>query len=213
MKLFLSIAIVFLFSMNVFAQQTIFDAARSGDITTLETILNKDATAVNQQDSKGYTPLILTVYNNQANAVAYLLEKGANVNAQDYSGNTALMGTAFKGYTAIAEKLLAYDAAVAVMNFNQATALTFAATFGANDIAALLLAHGANPHTKDTHGKSALDYATSQQNNVFVKLVAAQEKNAKKVQAKRVGSYMSNSIKTQDLHTNKPAPIAGCYMQ
>ena len=89
----------------------------------------------------------------------------------------------------------------------------FAATFGANDIAALLLAHGANPHTKDTHGKSALDYATSQQNNVFVKLVAAQEKNAKKVQAKRVGSYMSNSIKTQDLHTNKPAPIAGCYMQ
>ncbi|SFU74066.1 hypothetical protein SAMN05216480_1182 [Pustulibacterium marinum] len=213
MKTFLSLFIGLVVTLSSFGQQTIFDAAQSGDIAALKSIITKDALAINKQNNEGYTPLMLAVNNGDLNTINYLLKNGANVNAQDHSGNTALMSAAYKNHTTIAKQLLAYDASVVVMNFDQATALTLATQYENYKIAALLLAHGANVHTKDSNGKSALDYAKSQQNKDFIELVTNQGNKTNKVETKRVGSYMSNSIKTLELHKNKPTQIAGCYMQ
>jgi ankyrin repeat protein len=87
------------------AQQSIWNACREGDKTMVESLL-KQGVSIDTQDHKGFTPLILAVYNQQTDLVKYLLEKGANPNIADASGNTALMGASFKGYTEIAQLLL-----------------------------------------------------------------------------------------------------------
>ncbi len=76
----------------------IFDACRRGDVAVVESFCNFNRAIVNLEDAKGFTPLILAVYNEEAEAVDFFIAKGANVNAQDGAGNKALMGACFEGY-------------------------------------------------------------------------------------------------------------------
>ncbi|MEO9660356.1 MAG: ankyrin repeat domain-containing protein, partial [Maribacter dokdonensis] len=69
--------------------QNIFEASRTGDVETLRNLYNQNKESINAVDSKGFTPLILSAYNNQKEVVSFLLEKGCDVNAKDTSGNTA----------------------------------------------------------------------------------------------------------------------------
>lgn len=78
--------------INMDKHQQLFEAARSGNLTQLENLLGDPEVDVNAQNQKGYTALILASYNNQPEAVKFLLEKGADVNKPDSGGNTALMG-------------------------------------------------------------------------------------------------------------------------
>lgn len=148
-----------------------FDACRRGDTALVEQLLQQNSSLVNIADHRGFTPLILAVYNEQPDVVALLLQRGANVEAQDAAGNTALMGVCFKGYTGIAEKLLAAGAGVNAINANGANALTFAATFGHLAIAEMLLRQGANVHQPDARGKTPLDHAFIQENEPMVRLL------------------------------------------
>jgi ankyrin repeat protein len=68
--------------------------------------------SINIEDTKGFTPLILAVYNNHPHVVEHLLGNGAMLEAGDTAGNTALMGVCFKGYKDLAKMLI--DAGVEV---------------------------------------------------------------------------------------------------
>lgn len=149
----------------------IFDACRQGDMATLRRLYDADPTVINTTDAKGFTPLILAVYNNQPEAVDFLLLHGADVNAQDAAGNTALMGVAFKGYKEVARKLIDAGADVNLRNANGAPALTFAATFGQLEIAERLLQKGAAIFLPDTRGKTSLDHAVIQENEAMIELL------------------------------------------
>jgi len=142
----------------------IFDACRRNDRQLVEEIYQADAEAIHASDIKGFTPLILAVYNNSVNVVDFLLAKGAKTSGQDAAGNTALMGVSFKGYTELAKKLVGAGADVNERNSNGATALTFAATFGHLEIAEILLKNGADTWVADTRGKTPLDHARLQEN-------------------------------------------------
>ncbi|BAV04895.1 hypothetical protein SAMN05421788_113152 [Filimonas lacunae] len=120
---------------------TIFEAARSGDLSALQTFIA--AGDINRQDERGSTALILASYYNQAAAVSLLLQAHAAMELKDTYGNTALMGAAFKGYLEIVELLLFHGASMHTENKSGATALTYAATFGRDAIAQLLLHYGA----------------------------------------------------------------------
>ena len=85
-----------------------FDAARRGDVAILDTFI-ESGYALDTQDSKGYTALILAAYNGQPEAVERLLTAGANACVQDKRGNTALMGAIFKGELNIARRLMLTD--------------------------------------------------------------------------------------------------------
>lgn len=149
----------------------IFDACRRNDKLLVEKIYDTFPDSIHAADMKGFTPLILAVYNNSVDVVDFLLQKGAKTSGQDAAGNTALMGVSFKGYTELAQKLVDAGADINERNSNGATALTFAATFGHLKIAELLLQKGADTNVPDTRGKTPLDHARIQENWAMYDLI------------------------------------------
>lgn len=152
-------------------QNEIFDACRQGNVEKIKELYQQNSDIINAEDYKGFTPLVLATYNNQPQAVDFLLEKGAVVDPPDGTTNSALMGVCFKGYTYIAAKLLGAGAAVNQVNSNGATALTFAATFGHLEIAEMLLQKGADVRAADARGKTAIDHAEMQGNQEMYDLL------------------------------------------
>jgi ankyrin repeat protein len=158
--------------VNMTAEQSgFFDACRRGDLAEAEQMLKANSTLINIEDVKGFTPLIIAVYNNQPAVVDYLLQKGAKLEMHDLSGNTALMGVCFRGYKELAKRLIDAGVDVDQRNHQGATALTFAATFGHLEIAEMLLQKGADINARDVRGKSPLDHAAIQENWEMVKLI------------------------------------------
>ena len=160
----------------------IFDACRRNDRAVVEKIYEAHPDSIHATDMKGFTPLILAVYNNSADVVDFLLQKGAKTTGQDAAGNTALMGVCFKGYTELARKLVEAGADVNERNANGATALTFAATFGHLEIAELLLKKGIDVSLQDSRGKTALDHARIQENWPMYDLIASYTASTNTVQ-------------------------------
>jgi ankyrin repeat protein len=152
-------------------QANFFDACRKGDKQQAERLFKSNPEVINAEDVKGFTPLIIAVYNNQPAVVDFLLKSGARADMQDLSGNTALMGVCFRGYQELVVKLLEAGVDVNQRNFQGATALTFAATFGHLDIADMLLKKGADINARDVRGKSPLDHAAIQENWQMVELI------------------------------------------
>ncbi len=161
-------------------QLAFFDACRQGNYTEVEELFSVNTGLIHTEDAKGFTPLIIAVYNNNASVVKFLLSKGATTKEADFSGNTALMGVCFKGYKEIASLLIDAGADVNQRNSQGAPALTFAATFGHLEIAEMLLEKGADTNLKDSRGKTPLDHAVIQENEPMVELIkryTAPEKN------------------------------------
>jgi ankyrin repeat protein len=147
--------------------QALFAPSRQGNVLVLKEIfLRKDNLDV--YDEKGFTPLIIAAYNNQAEAVKALLDAGVDSNKADHSGNTALMGVCFKGYADIARLLIERGANINAQHGNGGTALMFAAMFGRNGIVDLLIERGADSTLTDLRGFSAADHAAQQGNSAAV---------------------------------------------
>jgi len=167
----LSAAIIFTpLKKPVMNEYEIFDACRRGDLALVQELCAANPALVNAVDMKGFTPLVLAAYNEQAAIVDFLIANGADLNVQDAAGNTALMGVSFKGYKEIAKRLLDAGANVNLRNSNGAPAITFAATFGHLQIAEWLLQHGADLSLCDSRGKTPIDHAVIQGNEAMVEL-------------------------------------------
>lgn len=149
------------------------DACRRGEVADVAKMCELFPELINERDNKGFTPLIIAAYNDQAEVVAILLQAGADSAMGDRNGNTALMGAVFKGYDAIAHGLLDAGADPNVQNGQGATALTFAATFHRNQLAQRLLQAGADKSIADTFGKTPLDHARVQDNEALVHMLEA----------------------------------------
>ena len=156
----------------------IFDACRIGNLQQVTELIALQADIVNLKDDKGFTPLILAVYNNQPAIVDYLLANGADTDAVDAAGNTALMGVCFKGYNEMATKLIEAGASLNKQNMQGATALTFATSFNHLQIVELLLRSGANAALPDLRGKIPLDHARVQENWEMFDLINDYRKTA-----------------------------------
>ena len=118
------------------------DLARKGDSTGLDALL-KDGLAVDAQDAKGNTLLMLASYHGKAETVAMLLKARATVDLRNAKGQTPLGGVAFKGYVDIATLLL--DAgADPVADQGGSTPADFASLAGKTEILALLQARRDN---------------------------------------------------------------------
>ena len=125
----------------------IFDIARVGDVVHLKEILtilnrNHDALAIdawiNSKNSKGHSPLMLAIYNNNLEIAEYLITQGADVNSEDFNGNTILMGAAFKGNTLALELLIQNGARISSVNYNNLSAEDWAVMFGRTKAVKLL---------------------------------------------------------------------------
>ena len=118
------------------------DLARNGDAVGLAAMI-KDGLAVDAQDAKGNTLLMLASYHGKAETVAMLLKAGATVDLRNDKGQTPLGGVAFKGYAEIATLLL--DAgADPVADQGGSTPADFATLAGKTEILALIQARRDN---------------------------------------------------------------------
>ena len=162
--------------MQVADSSALFEACRRNDVATVQQICESNPELMSYQDAKGFTPVLIAVYNQSPDVVAYLLKQGAPADVPDASGNTALMGASFKGYRDMVKALLDAGVEVNQQNGNGATALTFAATFGQMEIAEDLLKRGASVHMPDVRGKNPIDHAVIQGNEPMVRLLERYER-------------------------------------
>ncbi|CRM08432.1 ankyrin-like protein [Pseudomonas sp. 28 E 9] len=135
-------------------QDYYFDAARRGDLDMLNTFI-ESGYALNTQDDKGYTALILAAYHGQSAYVERLLAAGADACVQDKRGNTALMGAIFKGELQIAQRLLDTDCNPDQRNGAGQTAAMYAGLFKRVELLSDLKAKGADLNAEDPIGNSA----------------------------------------------------------
>jgi uncharacterized protein len=143
--------------------QAWFDAARLGRVDILRA-LHDAHYPINSQTSSGYTATVLAAYNDQPEALNYLLGTGADACLGDRNGNTALMGALYKGYTDVARRLLDTHCPIDQANNAGQTALAFAALFGRDDMMRELVERGANPNHVDLRGETPLAVVTKQGN-------------------------------------------------
>lgn len=141
-----------------------FDAARVGRVDILQALYEAHY-PIDNQTSSGYSAVILAAYDDQPDALRYLLSIGANPCLGDRNGNTALMGALYKGHAEVAHILL--DARCPIDQTNNAgeTALSFATLFGRLDFLPAIVAQGADINHVDIHGGTALAVALKQGND------------------------------------------------
>ncbi len=119
-------------------EKNIWELIQKGDAGGLSDLLSKEPNLLEEKDSRGFTPLILSTYNAQQEVAELLLDLGADIDGRDVAGNTALMGTCFKGNVDIIEMLISRGADVDAKNKRGDTALTFAKMSGNAVLVALL---------------------------------------------------------------------------
>ncbi|MDG3085899.1 ankyrin repeat domain-containing protein [Vibrio hannami] len=89
----------------------LYDFARSGDFVGLVGLLSDDRSIdLDAKNHRGYSALMLGVYNGEKDCCEALLRCGADVNSTDSIGNTVLMAASFKGDLSIVELLLRFGA-------------------------------------------------------------------------------------------------------
>ena len=121
----------------------LFIAARTNDVVGARALLANKAD-VNQQDEKGYTPLIIATYNGNYDVAQFLLDHGAATEKKDTSGRTALMGVSFKGEDREVELLLKYGADPNAKDAHGMTSMMYAVMFGKLSAAKILHANEAS---------------------------------------------------------------------
>lgn len=149
----------------------VFDAAREGDIATLERYAQAggDLSVANR---RGHTPFILATYYGHNEAAAELLALGAEPCAIDEQGSNAFMGVAFKGHLDTAQWLLENtECDVNHRNYAGQTALMMAALFDRVELVELMLTAGANPDVQDLRGNTAESLARGQGLGKMIKIL------------------------------------------
>jgi len=107
-----------------------------------------------------------------AEAIRFLLEKGANVNATDKYRLSALHHAAIRGNNGAVKELLAAEGVEKEpKDVQDSTPLHIAATYGHKDVAKTLLAEGANPRALDRDKRTPLHEACLEGNDRLVSIL------------------------------------------
>ena len=139
------------------ARLDVFEAAAAGDAPRLRELLERDPALVNGHAPDGWTPLHLAAHFRHEDAVALLLERGADVGrrSRNTNENTALHAAAAGGAgRALIKRLLDAGVEVDAPQSGGFTGLHEAAGTGNDDVARLLLDAGASPAALTREGKT-----------------------------------------------------------
>ena len=138
----------------------IHDAAKNGNLESLQKILSTHDGALNTLDKSGRTPLMTAAWHGQTAAVALLLKKGAKINAhaQGDQNRTALHYAAWKGHTDTVRLLLKMGARVDAPEVDGETPLHYAAASNPKTLQ-LLMEKGADIQQVSSIGTTPLYYA------------------------------------------------------
>lgn len=164
---------LFFFSLSfntLHAQENIFDACRSGNMTTVEKLYKINPSIINSEEENGYSALVLACYYGHEDIVAFLAGKVSNINAETTYGSP-LMAAAVKGYDGIVDILLKHNANPNITDDKGTTAAHYAILFKKYTIIEKLANAKADFTIKNEIDKSALDYAKSLNDEKINKLL------------------------------------------
>jgi ankyrin repeat protein len=155
----------------------VFEAAALGNAGRLAELLPAYA---NARSDDGYTPLQLAAFFAQPDAVALLLQNGADVHAVSENDMRIqpLHAALVQGNRRVVELLLDAGADVNARQHGGWTALQAAAQHGSAELAALLLERGADPALAMDEGKTALDVARERNHAAVVALLEQAQQQA-----------------------------------
>ena len=149
----------------------IHDAAGSGDLAKVKTLLKGKPDLVSSRNDSGQTPLHYAAHGHKDVAELLLVDK-AEVDARDKAGYTPLYVAAQEGHKDVAELLLAYKADVNARANDGDTPLHMAVYKGHRDVAELLLANNADVNAKDNkEGFTPLHFAAGMGHKDLVELL------------------------------------------
>jgi hypothetical protein len=121
----------------------IHEAARNGDIKTVEAMLKDHPDLVSSKEEKyGQTPLHIAAFNDHVDVAKLLLAHKADVNAKANNGATPLHLAAAKGFKDMVELLLANKADINAADNDGWSPLHSAVVWGHKDIEDLLRQQG-----------------------------------------------------------------------
>ncbi len=100
------------------AEDTIWNAAKNGDLSAIERHLQDGADINGTDPASGQTPLVWVALLGQLEAVDWLLQNGAAVNGRTKDGGTPLHAAAFLGRVEVAKLLLQHGANIEAKNNN-----------------------------------------------------------------------------------------------
>ena len=139
--------------------QSLFDAARAGDLAALNALTNA-AADLGAVDESGETALMLAAHGGHAAAVRLLIAAGADVNAVSPQGWTALAKAAYngeteRGYVEVVEVLADAGANLDARIFFGITPLMLAAGGGDASVVECLINRGADVLAPNEGGRTA----------------------------------------------------------
>jgi len=123
-------------------------AARTGSLSLVAYLLNKDRTQVRQVNNREYTALHLASEGNHSQVVEILLSIGAEVNASGTDGWTPLHLAASEGHLEVASLLVESGSALECRTWDQCTPLILAVKRRHVPMIEFLLHKKANPNAK-----------------------------------------------------------------
>ncbi len=170
-KAIILLAAIFLFSVNLPAGE-IHEAAISGNLDQLRSLLEQNPDWLNQRDDLGFTSLNLACREGHLDMVVALLDMGADLNLGDVDNSQPIHLAAQMGHIEIVEELLKRGVAINEQDNNGETPLLFS-TFRQQAMAEYLIGRGADVDIANNHGFTPLFYSVIAGNEeLFRQLVA-----------------------------------------
>jgi tankyrase len=139
--------------------RSLLDAAKSGDVNTVNMLFKCSNDNCTDDDMYGNTPLTYAAIYGHVEVVRVLLEGGANVDRAEGKGSTALHYAALYGRLDMCCLLLDWGAKVDRLNEWKNTPLHYAAENGHLSVVELLVDRGADVKVKNDIGWTASDTA------------------------------------------------------
>lgn len=139
----------------------LFIAASKGDTNSVNLMVTRTETIIDQTDHTGRSPLMIAANEGHADTAAALLNRGANPNLIDHTGCGLLVHACNGGLTNLVTELLVGGADPNLQDDSGRTPLMIAANLGHIDLVTELLAGGADPNLQDDAGRTPLMAAAS----------------------------------------------------
>ncbi|KAJ8774286.1 hypothetical protein K2173_009717 [Erythroxylum novogranatense] len=144
-------------------------AARSGNLSAVQSILSSNPLAVNSRDRHSRTPLHLAAWAGHAQVVSYLCKEKADVGAAAMDDMGAIHFASQKGHLEVVRTLVSFGVPVKTFTRKGLTALHYAAQASHMELVKYLVKKGASPTVKTKAGKTPRDLASSKEIRLFLK--------------------------------------------
>ena len=160
----------FFTSVFTFAQNDIFEVARSGSVEEVKALMAINPDTINVLNDKGFMSLTLACYNGNEAVGLFLIDSVSELNGESKYG-TPLMAAVFKGQISLSKALLEKGANPNLADVNKTTPLHYAVLLNNETLIELLMDFNADTTLKDSRGKTVLDYALMDNNKTIIELL------------------------------------------